>query len=408
MSGNSDNYNINSTLLIYSENGKSNSILEVGQTIPPGASNPSIRNGQTLLNQALLNEVGNLKYDFLNYQTNQNQNLVGYIIEADIDYSFYNVVKGVNNELYVSLGPLDDNNLPISPPYLEVLPLPPGNYSPSEFAQGLTIGFNEFYKQATGGVEEPYLIEYNQSTRRFTFIQNATVLGLNTYIYSVFPISLGFRPEINDLNELSLAWKLLGLTKNTGQTVKNFYGAGDNSYIISYWIIPSEGTLNSTQVIDLRFTTNIQISTTYDANSRNSNSRNKEATNLITNIPIPPLYLQDERPPSSLSFVPNDYLYRNTFLINSSNINNLQIFLTDVRGNLLEMNGGTYSIRIKLEPIPLLNPSNQPDPYDMMTFLKDIGRYNKKDKKNITLSKIQKKKIKFKINSFNIKKKFLE
>ena len=80
MSGNSDNYNINSTLLIYSENGKSNSILEVGQTIPPGSNNPSVRNGQTIQNQALLNEVGNLKYDFLNYQTNQNQNLVGYII----------------------------------------------------------------------------------------------------------------------------------------------------------------------------------------------------------------------------------------------------------------------------------------------------------------------------------------
>lgn len=403
-----DNYNINSTLLIYSENGKSNSILEVGQTIPPGSNNPSVRNGQTIQNQALLNEVGNLKYDFLNYQTNQNQNLVGYIIEADIDYSFYNIVKGVNNQLYVSLGPLDDNNLPIFPTYLEVIGIPPGNYSPTEFAAGLTIGFNEFYKQATGGVEEPYLIEYNQATRRLTFIQNATVLGLNTYIYSVYPISLGFSPEINALDELSLSWKLLGLTKNTGQTVKNFYGAGDNSYIISYWIIPSEGTLNSTQVIDLRFTTNIQISTTYDANSRNSNSRNKEATNLITNIPIPPLYLQDERPPSSISFVPNDYLYRNTFLINSSNINNLQIFLTDVRGDLLEMNGGTYSIRIKLEPIPLLNPSNQPDPYDLQTFLRDIGAYNKKDQRNITLSKFQKRKIKTKIKLFNIKNKYLQ
>ncbi len=53
-----DNYNINSTLLIYSENGKSNSILEVGQTIPPGSNNPSVRNGQTIQNQALLNEIG--------------------------------------------------------------------------------------------------------------------------------------------------------------------------------------------------------------------------------------------------------------------------------------------------------------------------------------------------------------
>ena len=70
------------------------------------------------------------------------------------------------------------------------------------------------------------------------------------------------------------------------------------------------------------------------------------------------------------------------------------------------MNGGTYSIRIKLEPIPLLNPSNQPDPYDLQTFLRDIGAYNKKDQRNITLSKFQKRKIKTKIKLFNIKNKY--
>ncbi len=404
-----DNYNINSTLLLYSENGDSNVVLDVGTIIPPGANNPTTRNGQTLVNQALLKENGSLKYNFLNYQANTSFNLVGYIIEADIDYSFYNVVKGVNNQLYISIGVLDENNLPLLPPYLEIVPIPPGNYSPREFAEGLTLALNEIYKSATGTLEEPYTIEYNQSTRRFTFSQAVTTLGFDTYIYSVYPISpVAGSPEINGLDELTLSWNLLGLTKNTGQSVRNFYGGEDSTYTISYYIIPEGGTLTSTQVIDLRFTSSLQISTPFDANSRNSNSRETEATNLITNIPIPPLYLEDDLPPNSLKFTPNDYLYRNTFLINSSNINSLQIFISDIRGNRIEMNGGSYSLRIKLEPVPMLNPSNTQDPDTLLTFLKDLKMYNKKDKRNLKLTDMMKRKIKGKIKLINMKHKYLQ
>ena len=404
-----DNYNINTTLLLYSENGLSNAVLDVGQTIPPGANDPSVRNGQTIANQAYLKETGSLKYNFLNYQANQNNNLVGYIIEADIDYSFYNVVKGVNNQLFISIGVLDENNLPLLPPYLEVVGLPPGNYSPREFAEGFTITLNEIYKSATGTLEEPYTVEYNQSTRRFTFSQAVTTLGFDTYIYSVYPISnIAGSPEINALDELTLSWKLIGLTKNSGQTVPNFYGGLDKNYTISYYIIPDGGTLTSTQVIDLRFTSSLQISTTYDANSRNSNSRNREATNLITNIPIPPLYLEDDLPPNSLKFLPNDFLYRNTFLINSSNINDLQIFISDIRGNRIEMNGGSYSLRLKISPVPLLNPSNTPDPDTLLTFLRDINMYDKKNKRNLKLNDKMKKKIKGKIKLINMKHKYLQ
>ena len=70
---------------------------------------------------------------------------------------------------------------------------------------------------------------------------------------------------------------------------------------------------------------------------------------------------------------------------------------------------GAWVHRSEYEPkSPLLNPTNQPDPYDLQTFLRDIGAYNKKDQRNITLSKFQKRKIKTKIKLFNIKNKYLQ
>jgi hypothetical protein len=398
---NNDNYNINNTLIINSEFGSSSNIEDVGIKTQPG-DGTSLNNGQNIKNQALLNENGILNYSFLNITAPPNYNLVGYLIEADIDYSFYNVIEGVNNTFIISIGPLDNNNNPILPPYLGIVPIRPGNYSPNLLCQELNDSFNSFYENVVGVQTGPYLFRYDEQYRRITMRQNPTVLGLDTYIYSFYPVNNSGVSDIALLDELSLSWKLIGLVKNTGQVVPNFYtSTPDKDIPISYWIIPNDGYLVSPKVIDLRFTNSLLISSSYDCNSRNTNKNILENTNIITSIPIPPIYGADEIPQNTLKYTPNDYEYRNTFLINQNNINTIRIFITDIRGNLLNLNGGQYTLRLKIEPVKIIPPQDTiPEEITLNYFIKQLKeRYlserervlgEKKKRKGISQEKIKK------------------
>jgi hypothetical protein len=398
---NNDNYNINNTILINSEFGSSSNIQDVGIETQPGEGE-SENNGQTLRNQALLNENGVLNYSFLQITAPVNNNLVGYLIEADIDYSFYNVVKGINNTFIISIGELDNNNNPILPQYLGVVGIPPGNYSPNLLCDALNDSFNSFYENAVGVPSGPYNFIYQEQYRRITIRQNPTVLGLNTYIYSFYPVNNIGIADVPLLDELSLSWKLIGLVKNTGQVVPNFYlGTPDKDLPVSYWIIPNDGFLVSPKVIDLRFTNSLLISSSFDCNSRNTNKNILENTNIITSIPIPPIYGADEIPQNTLRYTPNDYEYRNTFLINQNNINQIRIFITDIRGNLINLNGGQYSLRLKIEPIVIIPPRDSiPQEITLDYFIKQLKeRYyserervltEKKKRKGISQEKIKK------------------
>ena len=400
-----------SQILLYSTQGKGVR-QEVGQGLKIAQADQ--RNGQSAFSIATMNDCNLTEYNFLSLSTSQGFQLVGSIVEIDVDYSFYNVAQGINNTLFLSIGELDPaTNQPIQPSYLEIVFLDPGNFSPNDYAGMLTARLNLTYDNATGGALSPFRVEYIETVRRFEIFMAATPDGLSCYIYDKYPmgqIEQGSRP--NDTSENQTANQSMGFPKQTGQYVKNFFGAPASAYgNIGYWIIPNGGKVVSPQTIDIRLADAIQISSTYDALSRNSNRALAEETNIITSLSIPPLYGGDEKPPSRLVFRPWDSYYRSTFYINASNLSTLTFRITDIDGRPVEMNGGHYSLRLKISQMPRWNPAlEEANEASLQSYLAGIPRFAKKGKdaiKNIKPPKEWKRKLhKIKLNA--LKHKFLE
>jgi hypothetical protein len=363
-----------SQILLYSTQGKGVR-QEVGQGIKIAQADQ--RNGQSAFSIATMNDCNLTEYNFLSLSTSQGFQLVGSIVEIDVDYSFYNVAQGINNTLFLSIGELDPaTNQPIQPSYLEIVFLDPGNFSPNDYAGMLTARLNLTYDNATGGALSPFSVEYIETVRRFEIFMDATPDGLSCYIYDKYPmgqIEQGSRP--NDTSE------------NHG------------------------GKVVSPQTIDIRLADAIQISSTYDALSRNSNRALAEETNIITSLSVPPLYGGDEKPPSRLVFRPWDSYYRSTFYINASNLSTLTFRITDIDGRPVEMNGGHYSLRLKIFQLPRWNPAlEEANEASLQSYLAGIPQFVKKGKdalKNIKPPKDWKRKLhKIKLNA--LKHKFLE
>jgi hypothetical protein len=100
-----------SQILLYSTQGKGVR-QEVGQGIKVAQADQ--RNGQSAFSIATMNDCNLTEYNFLSLSTSQGFQLVGSIVEIDVDYSFYNVAQGINNTLFLSIGELDPaTNQPI-------------------------------------------------------------------------------------------------------------------------------------------------------------------------------------------------------------------------------------------------------------------------------------------------------
>ena len=316
--------------------------------------------GQSNRSQASINDTGICQYNFLNVQAMNGYDLFGTIVECDIDYSFYNTVNNFNNLMYVSIGAFADIGGTNPANYLGVLRIPEGVWTPNEYAEQVQDTMNAFYKSATGSVVDYIHCEYVQSIRRFRFMADATPENLVIYLYDMYPVAVGgSSPVADSINKSN--HKAMGLRRNTGQTVPNNYTNEEQKYgKIGYWEInisapPAVPTFTTPACIDLRRTDAIQIGSTYDASTRNSNRQLAEETNIITSIAVPAILKGDEDIPSTLTFKPNDFSYRSSIKINASNLNKLTLRLTDLDGNQLDMNGGSYTIRMMIYQMPREN-----------------------------------------------------
>ena len=121
-------------VLLFSSQGTTNDRVSVGQDIKNVPYTTQERNGQTKQSIAYYDNSGTLSYDFLSINAQQGFDLYGTIIECDIDYTFYNSVYAYNNQLYVSLGPLDANNAPTNPLYVGTVFIDTGVFTPDEYA----------------------------------------------------------------------------------------------------------------------------------------------------------------------------------------------------------------------------------------------------------------------------------
>lgn len=365
-------------VLLFSSQGKATK-REVGGQLPD-VPHEAPNNGQTKSSSATLNDVGVCEYDFLNIEATQGNDLYGTIIECDIDYSFYNTRHRYNNAIFLSFGPLDANN---NPEPGSVGPFPAfvesGVWTPLQYAEQLANTLNGAYDLVNPAVN-PFTVEYNQPKRRFIFKMEATTPPIDLRIYDKWPMPQNGSPEFTD-GQLITAHKAMGLVRNTGQTVPNFYTRKeDRDYgPIGYWIVPNDSEFVSPATVDLRLTDAIQVSTRFDSRSRNSNRVNQEATNIVTAVSVPAILQADEQIPSTLTFKPTDFSYRSTFRINASNVTNLTFELTDLRGNTIEMLGGNYTIRCMIYQLPSINYAMMETQANTMEqYLASIPQFSKK------------------------------
>ena len=365
-------------VLLFSSQGKATK-RQVGNGLIDVLPNDT-NNGQSPASSAVLNDVGMCEYDFLNIEATQGNDLYGTIIECDIDYSFYNTRRLYNNAVFLSFGPLDADNNPLPgshgpfPALVE-----PGVWTPVQYAQQLANVLNGAYDIVDPAVN-PFTVEYNQPKRRFIYKMEATTPPVDCRIYGKWPMARNGTAEFVD-SHLITADKAMGLVRNTGQTVPNFYTRKEDKDYgpIGYWIVPNDGEFISPSTIDLRLTDAIQVSTRFDSRSRNSNKVNQEATNIVTAVSVPAILQADEQIPSTLSFQPNDFAYRSTFRINASNITNLTFELTDLRGNTIEMMGGSYTLRVMIYQLPSINYAMMETQANTMEqYLASIPAFSKK------------------------------
>lgn len=365
-------------VLLFSSQGKG--IREnVGNKLHQLPYNSVPNNGQATTSSAHIDDGSITEYNFLNIESIAGFDLYGTIIEADIDYTFYNSKNNYNNLLYVSIGALGVNNLPIQISYMGVVRIDVGVYTPNEYAEELKNALNKFYNDATSSTQDPFNVEYLQPKRRFRITLKTTVEGLPVHIYDKYPVQPNktFTPGSEDYT----AHKALGLVKNIGQTVPNYYNTKDDKAYgsIGFWIIPYESEMTSPSCIDLRLTDAIQIASTYDAKTRNSNREFAEETSIVTSIAVPAILQANEIIPSTLSFKPNDFMYRSTFRINSSALTDLTFALTDLRGNPINLNGGSYTLRVMVYSLPRENLAIQDAKLNTMeSYLASIPRFSKK------------------------------
>ena len=314
--------------------------------------------GQSSDSKATVNDTGICEYGFLNIEAMSGYDLFGTIVEFDIDYSFYNTVEGFNNLMYVSIGPFADIGGANPANFLGVVHIAEGVWTPNEYAEQVQDAMNAFYKSATGHGVDYIHCEYIQSIRRFRFTVDATPENLVIFLYDMYPIAVGgSSPVTNSLQKNN--YKAMGLRRNTGQTVPNNYTNEERKAgKIGYWELNiSVGPLNvptftTPACIDLRRTDAIQIGSTYDASTRNSNRERAEETNIITSVAVPAILNGDEDIPSTLTFAPKDFSYRSSIKFNASNVNKLTLRLTDLDGEQLDMNGGSYTIRMMIYQLP--------------------------------------------------------
>ncbi len=366
-------------VLLFSSQGTTNDRVSVGQDIKNVPYTTQERNGQTKKSVAYYDNSGTVSYDFLSINAQQGFDLYGTIIECDIDYTFYNSVYGYNNQLYVSLGPLDENNVPINQLYVGTVYIDTGVFTPDEYAETVKNALNGFYEIATQSLQTPFEVEYLQTKRRFKISMGTTTEQLDLGIYDKFPVPRGAGyPQSN--NQEFTAFKHLGLVRNTGQTVPNYYKGLENAYgRIGYWIVPHEGHIVSPVCVDLRLTDAIQISSVFDSQSRNSNRKDAEDTNIITSVAVPAILRANEPIPSTLTFRPNDFMYKSTFRINKTSLTKLSFVLTDLRGGIVNMNGGSYTIRIMIYNLPSIDFALMDSRLNTMEqYMASIPKFSKK------------------------------
>ena len=346
----------------------------------PDVPHEAENNGQSAGSTAFLNDVGLCEYDFLNIQATQGNDLYGTIIEADIDYTFYNTVHRYNNAIYLSFGPLDEDNRPLPgsvgpfPAFVES-----GVWTPIQYAEQLANALNGAYDLVDPAVN-PFTVEYNQPKRRFIYRMAATTPPIDLRIYDKYPIPTGEQNDFPD-SELYTAYKGMGLVRNVSQNVPNLYvRKEDKAYgRIGYWILNNDSEFVSPSTIDLRLTDAIQVSTRFDSSSRNSSREFQESTNIVTAVSVPAILQADEQIPSTLSFRPNDFAYRSTFRINASNLTSLTFELTDLNGKTILMNGGGYTIRIMIYQLPSVDyAAQEASANTMQSYMASIPQFSKK------------------------------
>ena len=346
----------------------------------PDVPHEAENNGQSAGSTAFLNDVGLCEYDFLNIQATQGNDLYGTIIECDIDYSFYNTVHRYNNSIYLSFGPLDENNQPLpgsAGPFVAFVES--GVWTPIQYAAQLENALNGAY-DVVDPVANPFTVEYNAPKRRFIYRMAATVPPIDLRIYDKYPLPNGAANEFPN-SELYTAHKAMGLVRNVSQNVPNLYvRKEDKAYgRIGFWILNNDSEFVSPSTIDLRLTDAIQVSTRFDSSSRNSSREFQEATNIVTAVSVPAILQADEQIPSTLSFKPTDFSYRSTFRINASNLTNLTFELTDLNGKTILMNGGSYTIRIMIYQLPTVDYSAQEAAANTLEqYMATIPQFSKK------------------------------
>jgi hypothetical protein len=252
-------------------------------------------------------------------------------------------------------------------------------FTPDEYAEAVKNALNGFYEIATQTLQTPFEVEYMQTKRRFKISMGTTTEQLSLGIYSKFPVQQGQGyPQAN--NEEFTAFKHLGLVRNVGQTVPNYYKGQENAYgRIGYWIVSHEGIFVSPACVDLRLTDAIQISSVFDSQSRNSNRKDAEDTNIITSVAVPAILRANEPIPSTLSFKPNDFMYKSTFRINKTSLTKLSFALTDLRGGIVDMNGGSYTIRIMIYNLPSIDFALMDSRLNTMEqYMASIPQFSKK------------------------------
>jgi hypothetical protein len=352
---------------------------EVGTTLNELPYNPEPLNGQAIVSSAYIQDGSLTEYNFLNIDSVPGFDLYGTIIEADIDYTFYNSKNNYNNLLYVSIGPLGANNAPSNPNYVGTVRMDVGVYTPSQYAEDLKNALNFFYQDATNTAQDPFFVEYLERKRRFRINMKATTEELPLHIYDKYPVQPN--KSYTTGSENHTAYKALGLRQNIGQFVPNYYAnPTDKAYgKIGYWIIPYESEMTSPSCIDLRLTDAIQIASTYDAKTRNSNREFAEETTIVTSIAVPAILQANEIIPSTLSFKPNDFMYRSSFRINASSLTDLTFKLTDLKGTPINLNGGGYTLRIMVYSLPRVNVALQDAKLNTMeSYLATIPQFSKK------------------------------
>ncbi len=365
-------------VLLFSSQGKGTK-REVGGQLPD-VPHEAPNNGQTTSSSAVLNDVGVCEYDFLNIEATQGNDLYGTIIECDIDYSFYNTRHRYNNAIFLSFGPLDANN---NPEPGSVGPFPAfvesGVWTPLQYAEQLANTLNGAYDLVNPAVN-PFTVEYNQPKRRFIYRMAQTTPPIDLRIYDKFPLPQGAPNEFPD-GELITAHKAMGLVRNKGQNVPNYYKRKEDVAYgrIGYWILNNNSEFVSPSTVDLRLTDAIQVGTRFDSRSRNSSRDNQEATNIVTAVSVPAILQADEQIPSTLTFKPTDFSYRSTFRINASNITNLTFELTDLQNNTILLNGGNYTLRVMIFQLPSIDYALQESKLNSMEqYMASIPQFSKK------------------------------